>query len=558
MVSYVGDSAVLLAFDLDQEKTANLAGFSIRCITPSKGQYQTNDYFLQNLLNFNDQITGNTSQVSIKPVGSDKAPFQQFHWMHFPSAGPGQYQYIAYASYFNSNGSVQLGPSVTANFDLEYKSFPNLEVGFTRGDISSQAYSDRFSNAPIRPAQKSIDFDTTPFQNQYQWLGAHARKLVFDFLNECQQDPSINLDVFVFDFDEPDIINSLCKLGSRVRVLQDDAPLHMGPNAMEPQATTKLQAAGVAVKKGHFNRFAHDKIMIQTRNGSAVKVLTGSANFSIRGLYVQANSVLVFDDPVVASLYEQAFQTAFALDFSNPGPATRQFATSAIGSKWNDINENDSNLPPLSVSFAPHGQVPAGQSTFSIEKISQAIQSAKSSILFAVMQMSGGGDAMSALLNLGNRTDLLSLGIIQNEGQLQLFKPGNTAAFTSFDFLSKNIPEPFKSEWGGGAGEVIHHKFVVCDFNGASPIVFCGSSNLSAGGEAENGDNLIAIYDKKIAIYYAVEAIRLFDHYQFRRLHQQSTSDKPLMLDSTDNWAKPFYDPQNIKSLQRQVLSSPT
>jgi phosphatidylserine/phosphatidylglycerophosphate/cardiolipin synthase-like enzyme len=42
-----------------------------------------------------------------------------------------------------------------------------------------------------------------------------------------------------------------------------------------------------------------------------MKVLTGSANFSIRSLYVQANSVLVFDNPKFAGLYEQAFEQAF-------------------------------------------------------------------------------------------------------------------------------------------------------------------------------------------------------------------------------------------------------
>jgi hypothetical protein len=43
--------------------------------------------------------------------------------------------------------------------------------------------------------------------------------------------------------------------------------------------------------------------------------------------------------------------------------------------------------------------------------------------------------------------------------------------------------------------------------NGPNPVVFCGSSNLSSGGESCNGDNLLAIYDRDIATAYAVEAI---------------------------------------------------
>jgi len=96
---------------------------------------------------------------------------------------------------------------------------------------------------------------------------------------------------------------------------------------------------------------------------------------------------------------------------------------------------------------------------------------------------------------------------------------------------------------------VIHHKFVVCDFNGGSPVVFCGSSNLAAGGGTSNGDNLIAIYDQKIATIFAVEAIRLFDHYRFGSLREHSTSNAPLMLNSTDAWRSPTMIPRTSNSM---------
>ena len=63
--------------------------------------------------------------------------------------------------------------------------------------------------------------------------------------------------------------------------------------------------------------------------------------------------------------------------------------------------------------------------------------------------------------------------------------------------LTKDLPEPFKKEWTGGGGIHMHHKFVICDFNGSKPVVFTGSSNMAAGGEQGNGDNLIEIRDPK-------------------------------------------------------------
>jgi hypothetical protein len=50
---------------------------------------------------------------------------------------------------------------------------------------------------------------------------------------------------------------------------------------------------------------------------------------------------------------------------------------------------------------------------------------------------------------------------------------------------------------------------VVVDFNGENPVVYCGSSNLTSGGEQANGDNLLGIYDREIATLYAIESIRL-------------------------------------------------
>jgi hypothetical protein len=56
--------------------------------------------------------------------------------------------------------------------------------------------------------------------------------------------------------------------------------------------------------------------------------------------------------------------------------------------------------------------------------------------------------------------------------------------------------------------------FVVCNFNDKNPVVFCGSSNLSPGGEQNNGDNLFAMYDPAIPIpmAYVIESIKLYPY----------------------------------------------
>jgi phosphatidylserine/phosphatidylglycerophosphate/cardiolipin synthase-like enzyme len=95
-------------------------------------------------------------------------------------------------------------------------------------------------------------------------------------------------------------------------------------------------------------------------------------------------------------------------------------------------------------------------------------------------------------------------------------KPDGKVKLVSPAALKKNIPEPFKSEPTGGGGTRMHHKFVVIDFDKPTARVYMGSYNFSLAADTSNGENLLLIRDRRIAVSYVVEAIRLFDHYHFR------------------------------------------
>jgi hypothetical protein len=53
-------------------------------------------------------------------------------------------------------------------------------------------------------------------------------------------------------------------------------------------------------------------------HGNAQKVLYGSMNFSLRGLYVQANNVALCSDPGVAGMFAGAFDLAFRTGVKAP------------------------------------------------------------------------------------------------------------------------------------------------------------------------------------------------------------------------------------------------
>ncbi len=112
--------------------------------------------------------------------------------------------------YFAKGGgtTLQEGPKVNLAMNLVPSDFGLLDIGFTRSYVSSQAYAAEFGNKALRPTPKTLDYDTKDYEDQYAFLGYYARKLVFDFLNECLDDNSITVNAFVYDIDEPDIVRA--------------------------------------------------------------------------------------------------------------------------------------------------------------------------------------------------------------------------------------------------------------------------------------------------------------------------------------------------------------
>lgn len=554
----VSDGSVLLAFDMPQP-TNDFAGFAIQC-TP-KGAPA---YFLQNRLSLTQGVHQDTPAGQVPWTTSDQAPFQKFYWMHFPETVDTikQYDYQITAMYFQGGSGLKKGDSASCSVDFSRfgGKFPNFTPGFTRGYLSSQAYATKFKNAPIRPATKTMAFDTKPYAAQWQWLGYSARKLVFDFLNEALQDKTIHLDLFAYDLDEPDFIQGIIQLGKegRLRAFLDNASLHTKKGAIEIDAHAAILAAAGAqnVVQGCFKRFAHCKVMIARRNGTPFKVFTGSANFSIRGLYVQANNCFVINDAKAAGGYGQAFDEAFTQQqqLKSSGKVATAFAKSPISQKYFDYT--GPGLPNFQIAFSPHAT-----ETVSLGAVADAIKNAKSSVIFAVMQLGGGGNVIAQLDALNQRSDIFSYGMTQSAGGVKLFNPGSSqhGAFAAFAFLKSKVPPPFDVETSGGGGIVIHDKFVIVDFNGDNPAVFTGSSNLAAGGEQDNGDSLLQIHDPDLAVGFAVEGIRLVDHYQFRMLESQHPSTSPITLQGagaqTNLWWQPYYAKGTNKYNERVLFS---
>jgi PLD-like domain len=148
---------------------------------------------------------------------------------------------------------------------------------------------------------------------------------------------------------------------------------------------------------------------------------------------------------------------------------------------------------------------------------------------------------------------------------LSVFKPDGSRGLVSFDYLAGEAPEPFATEWSSYAGgnsrsNVLHHKFVVTDFNTPRAKVFTGSSNMAAGGETSNGDHIIMIEDGRVATAYAVEALRSFDHFHFRVSMRNADKKREVLklakppIPGERTWFREAYVSGHIKQRDRLLF----
>jgi hypothetical protein len=78
---------------------------------------------------------------------------------------------------------------------------------------------------------------------------------------------------------------------------------------------------------------------------------------------------------------------------------------------------------------------------------------------------------------------------------------------------------------------------VITNFNRSTARVWCGSSNLALGDEKDKGDNLICIKDQDVATAFAIEAMRLTDHYNFRSVREpRHRTAKPTAEGARRHW----------------------
>lgn len=536
-----GDGMALLAMDWRRGKPPeDFVGFAIEYMEPGGRRY----FALKNRLAF----PGPGGAVDPNKYSTIRSPIQKFRWVHFPRNAElrGKFKYRVTPVFMNDRDELSYGEAQTAALELRRETYPGqLNVCFTRGYVLSQAFVDRYgTTAKLLPpnADAGLTFEAThpDADEALPWMGFEARDAILDVLDEAIADRRAQVRVVAYDLSEPEVVNRLKKLRSRLRIIIDDSATHGKPHSGESQAAKQLRAAGAEVKRHHMGQLQHNKTIVV--DGPKVKaVVCGSTNFSWRGFYVQSNNAIELRGRSAVDLFLQAFDDYW----TNETPATFGRTRSA---RWQQLG-----LPGINakVAFSPHVE-----SNALLDDIADDVTGANSSLLYSLAFLYQTPGAMRDAIEKVMKKGRFVYGISDKKvGGLDLQRPDGTVAPVYPKELGKNVPEPFKSEPKGGGGNRMHHKFLVVDFDKPTAGVYMGSYNFSSAADRNNGENLLLIRDRRIAVSYAIEAIRIFDHYHFRVAQAEALSArKKLQLKRPPRkrgekpwWADYYSDPRRIR-----------
>ena len=534
-----GEGMLLLGMNWkDAKPTLDFVGFSIEYKEPNGTKF----FPLKNRINFPG---ADKTDPNVK--FTIRSPLQLFRWVHFPRNADmeGLFTYKVKPVFMNEKGELSYGESQQCSIALARETYLNeLNVTFTRGFVSSQAFVDRYQEKgdikTLLPdnSKEGLDFvPTHPLATEaLSWMGFEAYNAILQVLDDAIKDNGAKVCVIAYDLNEPEIVNRLKKLKKRLRIIIDNSKDHKEDGSAENKAEEilKITAGQNQVIRQKMGSLQHNKIIIV--DGPATKkVVCGSTNLSWRGFFVQNNNAIILTGNSSVKVFNEAFENFWNVGENN----TVSLFNNTKSPTWQFLGLSNIDAK---VTFSPH----SGDNSV-LQSISDDIGTVKSSLLYSMAFLAQtGGPIRDALTNITENNKIFVYGIADKPvGGIILKSTDGNPQPVSPAIISTNIPQPFKKEPSGGGGIRMHHKFLVMDFNTADARVYMGSYNFSGVADASNGENLLLIKDRKIATSYMIEAVRIFDHYQFRLALSKADAKKQnleLTIPPKDKKQKPWWD----------------
>jgi phosphatidylserine/phosphatidylglycerophosphate/cardiolipin synthase-like enzyme len=519
-----GEGMALIAMNWKKGKPPrDFVGFAIEYKEPGGHKF----FSLKNRITF----PGPDGSVNPNRLSTRLSPIQKFRWVHFPRNAEiaGDFIYLVSPVFMDAKGSLSYGEPQQVAIQLARETYPRkLNVTFTRGFVSSQAFVDKYVEPghgmeTLIPETSKEGLDFVPAhpkaEEALSWMGFEARHAILELLDEAIADTKAKVDVIAYDLSEREVYLRLRKLAKRLRIIIDNSAEHGKPESAESVAAARLEKAGAQVKRHHMSNLQHNKTIVV--NGPKCKaVVCGSTNYTWRGFFVQNNNALIARGAGPVKVFRKAFEDYRGND-NQAG-----FGETDSASAWQDLGVAGVDAK---VTFSPHSE-----NNSVLNDIAKDVLKAKSSLLYSLAFLAQTKGSIREAVTKVTESPVFTYGMADRQiGGIKLETPDGNVYPVFPQALSKNLPEPFRSEPTGlsaGVGTRMHHKFVVIDFDKPTARVYLGSYNFSNPADQKNGENLLLVRDRRVATSYMVEAVRIFDHYHFRVLQSKNGTKTKLQL----------------------------
>jgi phosphatidylserine/phosphatidylglycerophosphate/cardiolipin synthase-like enzyme len=603
--AYLSPTLVFLAFDWEEGKDhEDFLGFAIRRTPDFEGK---NTFaYLYNKVTFDSPAQG------AKPVRSDEAPFQKFHWWDggirdTDRGGVLTYEVIPVLGSGKADLKLQNQCASSVTVTIPHVVEHSIGTYFNRAVVSSQSFTSQFGQ---KPTGKKLDAAMT-------WLANGMERAIPEFLKD-QND----LEWAVYHLtDEEWVLPALKGFSGSASIVYYLKEPPKNSKAKNPSSDTINLETIKQLKSQRFSfhprtktSIMHDKFIVRKLGGVSTAVLMGSANFTPEGLTEQANLIHTFESKALAEFY------AKRQELISHDPSKKDTAAAATWSPIITIGD-----AKVRVFFPPepdHGKKNK-QPGASMQTVVDAIRGAKKSAIFCLFDPTD-PTMLRSLFDLGDKHKML-FGLVNSisDGSREkskgktpeeaLRQPSESAKvkvelyhrsekdhlivsydlfnaaaaprgwlpeFSAIDLTSKSVgkaPVIQPATKGKKAKKRfipsvhIHHKFIVIDGETDNPTIFSGSANMSNNSVFNNDENLLEITGcPRLAQTYVAEFMRLYEHYRARALWdkthggRKATKPKAVGADATfilktrmKDWVKDAYAPNSPSYIMRVNLASP-
>jgi phosphatidylserine/phosphatidylglycerophosphate/cardiolipin synthase-like enzyme len=280
----------------------------------------------------------------------------------------------------------------------------------------------------------------------------------------------LSVDVAVYSLSLNSVRDALInahKRGVRVRMVMESENL----DRSDPQ---KLKDAGIPILGDRREGLMHNKFVVIDNS----EVWLGSMNFTDSGAYADNNNLMRIRSVKMAENYTTEFEEMFMDD---------KFGDEVVAETPNPTVEIDGTR--IDVYFSPDDGVQTS--------LSELLENAQESIYF--MAFSFTSDSIGNNIRSRAQDDVTVAGVMEDE---QI----NSNAGTEFDPFRQAGLDVLRD---GNEGQM-HHKVMIID----GSIVVLGSYNFTKSAETRNDENLIVIYNRKIAAQFMAEFQRVYSQAQ--------------------------------------------